>query len=653
MKPSLCLFVSLSLCLFVSLSPAAGQPAPKKLPVPQTKDIERATALVGELYREDSAKVKSDRDAALKLAQTFLLEARETTDDPAGKFVLLGQSSGLAAHAGDAATALVALEELALGFEVPAAKLLTWKTQALRTAGEASVTPEAYQVVVDAALALLEETVAADDFDNALALGLAAENAAKKLKSVTLVSSVRKRLDAVKALETEYAQVKPFVETLTKNPADAKANLEAGKYYALFRGNFEKGLPLLAKGGDRALQDLAAADLRNFGGAGGPGVGFGGGGGGKGGFGSQASDQMSQLGAQWAKEASKLNGLAKSNALVRACLWYQRALSLPNVGDKERARVEAAMLAINEQLPPEQRAGEITVELRRATGHDGPVFGVAISGDGSKVASAGADGTVRLWDAKTMKQVRRFDGHNGPVWVVRLSPDARHVLSGGFDKSLRLWDPVSGRESKKLTGHEDYVRAACFSADGQFILSGGDDRLVKLWDTASGSELKTLPGHDHFVFGVAISQDGKRGLSASLDHTVRLWDLVGGATIRELAGHTDTVLGVTFTPDGQRALSASADKTLRLWDLSTGQTLHTFKGHTGFVNSVAVSPDGRRALSAGQDGKVILWDVDHGKLLRVLQGHSGPVWAVAFSGDGRFAATAGNDGTVRLWGSGK
>ena len=559
--------------LLVAFAAAGSQPSPKKLPLPQSKDLDRATALVKELYREELAKADKEPDARLRLAQTLLVEARDTTDDPAGKYTLLGLAAGLAADAGDVATALEALDQLTVSFDIPASAVLSLKTHALRTAAQATGVPIAYQSIVDAAQALMEETITTADFDSALALGQAAENAAKKLKSVALVSSIRKRVDGVKALQAEYAQVQPFIETLKKDPKNAKANFETGRYFALARGNWNKGLPLLAKGSDPALAELAALDLK----------------------GPEDGAKVAQLAVQWAKLADGLQAQSRVHALLRSLHWYQRALALANLGDKERAAVEAAMLTVNDRLPPEHRAGEITGELRRATGHDGPVFGVAISADGGKIASAGADGSVRLWDAQTLKPLRRFDGHGSPVWTVQFSPDGRHILSGGFDKSIRLWDPVSGRESKRLGSHDDYVRSVCFSANGLLVLSGGDDRLVRLWDAVSGSELKTLPGHDHFVFGVAMSRDGKRGLSASLDRTVRLWDLETGSILHTLTGHTDTVLSVVFTPDGKRALSASTDKTLRLWDLGTGQCLNIFKGHAGFVYSVAVSPDGRRA----------------------------------------------------------
>jgi hypothetical protein len=617
------------LVTLAGLGGSYGQPTKKKLAVPDAKAQQAATALIGELYRDDYVKALTDNDTRIKLAQTLLLESRDTNDDPAGKYVLLSEAAKLAAKAGDAGTALQAIEEMGSNFDIDAGRLLRDKLNALEVASKASTTKEAYHNIVDAAVVLLEEAVANDDYETAVALGATAEAAAKKTKSVPLVSGVRQRNEEIKAMLQEFAKVKPFVETLQKNPADAQANYEAGKYYALFKGNWDKGLPMLAKGSNAALKKLAALDLADP---------------------QKAKDQVA-VAAGWYEEAKQLKDVAQINALLRSYRWGQQALA--QLDDKERMQVEATLAAINKLLPAEYRIGEIVTEVKHFDGHTGPVFGVALSTDGRKVVSGGADSSVRLWDVKNSKEQRRFDGHNGPVWTVAISPTGQRIVSGGFDRTIRLWDPVSGKESKQLAGHDDYVRSVVFSGNGRFLLSGGDDRLVKVWDAVTGENLKICRGHDHFVFSVAISRDGKRGLSGSLDRTLRYWDLETGEPIKVLTGHTDTVLSVALSPDGRKALSGSTDKTVRLWDLKTGQTLHILKGHTGYVHSVAYSPDGRRALSAGADGKLYLWDLDAGKLLRTLEGHSGAVWSVAFSQDGRFAVSAGNDGSVRLWGSGR
>jgi hypothetical protein len=606
-----------------------AQPAPKKQAIPSKEAIERANALVGELYRDDLIKAFRERDIRVRLASTFLSEARDTNDDPAARYVLLREASLLAAGGGDPGVALLALDELDTGYALPEGEGLALKLQALQNASKMLTSPEANQVVADAAMALMEEAASLDQFDTALKLGSLAENAAKKLKSVNLVSRLRKRNDEIKSQQGEYAMVKPFVDALQKDAKDPAANLEVGKYFALGKGNWRKGLPLLALGGDGLFKQLAVKDL------------------------TAPREVVSQLALaeQWAQVAGRLQGVPARNALLRAYHWYQEALVTTD--DKMRPRIEQALETINNQLPAEYRVGEIAVEVYRLDANAGPLYGVALAADGGRVVAGGADKSVRLWDPISGKVLRRFFASDGVVWTVALAPDGRRVLSAGFDRIIRMFDPISGGETLRFTGSEDYVRSVAFSGEGEgrLILSGGDDRIVRLWNASTGQQLKQCKGHDHFVFGVAISHDGKRGLSASLDKTVRYWNLENGEAIKVLTGHTDTVLSVAFSPDGRRALSGSTDKTLRLWDLATGETIREFKGHPGFVYSVAYSPDGRRALSVGQDGKVFVWDVHNGKLLRTLEGHVGAVWSVAFAADGRFAATSGHDGTVRVWGS--
>jgi WD40 repeat protein len=75
---------------------------------------------------------------------------------------------------------------------------------------------------------------------------------------------------------------------------------------------------------------------------------------------------------------------------------------------------------------------------------------VVFSPDGRMLASAGHDGTARLWDVRTRKQLRALRGHKGPVYSVVFSPDGRMLASAGRGRTIRLWDEIVWRSFADL-----------------------------------------------------------------------------------------------------------------------------------------------------------------------------------------------------------
>ena len=599
---------------------AFGQDAKKK-PIPSKEAQAKIESLLQELYKDDLIKAEKDAVARARLAQTLLFEGKETKDDAAGRYVLFSKAHQLAAEAGDVNTALAAADELASDFVIPPGTIFQMKIKMLQQAAKADGAPaDAYKSVIDRTFVILDDTLDGDDYPSSLALIAAAEQAAKKLQSLNLVVSVRKKQDEIVRMQKEFARWQPFADKLAKNPGDPTANLEMGKYHALIKGNWERGLPMLAHGSDTELKKLADMDLAV----------------------AKSDKGYLPVASRWYDEGKKLAPPLRTQALLHAYYLFQQSLNEGNV------KVEAKLQEIAALLPAEYRIGEITSELKKVDAPSGPVYGCAFSPDGKRFITTGYDGTLRLFNTKTYKELRQLEGHAGKVWCVAFAADGQRAVSGGFDNTVRLWDLNTGRPIKTFDGHKDYVRSVAISADGKWILSGGDDRTVRLWNVATGKE-GVMPGHDHTVWCVAISRDGKRGLSASLDKTARYWDLEKGESIMKLEGHKDTVLCVAFSPDGRHAVTGSSDKTLRLWDLATGKTLQTFDGSAGYIQSVAISPDGRRILSAGSDNVVRLWDAQTGKEIRKLEGHRDQVWHVAFSRDGRLAISSGQDNCVRLW----
>jgi WD40 repeat protein/tRNA A-37 threonylcarbamoyl transferase component Bud32 len=169
------------------------------------------------------------------------------------------------------------------------------------------------------------------------------------------------------------------------------------------------------------------------------------------------------------------------------------------------------------------------VESRKETavleGHKDGVHDVTFSPDGRWLASAAdvGDPVVRIWDAARGKQVQALEGHTADVYAVAFNHDGSLLATGAADGTVRLWDASTWRQVAVLE-HGVNVYGVAFSPDGARLACACGDGSIRFWDVATRQEVAALRGHGDYVHQAAFSPDGMRLISCSGDRTVRIWD---------------------------------------------------------------------------------------------------------------------------------
>ena len=289
-------------------------------------------------------------------------------------------------------------------------------------------------------------------------------------------------------------------------------------------------------------------------------------------------------------------------------------------------------------------------------GHSASVECVAFSSDGNLVATGSSDRTVKVWSCKTGKELFTTEEmSSGPVFDVAFSPDGKRVAGCGANEMM-IWDSTTGKQILTLEGHKHFVTSIVHSEDGHRIATASYDGTVKVWDSATGKELMSFDHssdlhHEGYLFTVAFSPDCQRVASAGLSGTIKIWDIATSKELLTIKGHTNTIWSVAFSPDGKHLASGSSDELVKIWDNATGKELLTIRSTIGDINSVAYSPDGRRLAGGGEKKLVKIWDTNTGEELTSLKGHGDRVGCVTFSRDGQRLATASDDRTAKIWNS--
>ncbi len=597
----------------------AAQP---KTPIPDAQAQQTAKKAAGELFAERFTQAKTTAEKTA-LATDMMDGASKVQAGSADQYVLLKIALDVAAGTGDAATALQAVERLLEQFDESAAELIG---DTLLTAARQATTSAQHKAVAEAALSIAGKLSDADQYETALRLCEAARSSAQRAKLFPLAKELTAQIEETKRQQLLSEDYRKALSVLENKPTDPAANLAAGRHLCFVKGNWDRGVPMLALGSDAALKAAAIKDLR----------------------GANSADEQAAIGDAWWDVAEAKLGEERDTLRRRAGFWYRQAFG--NLEGLARLKVQQRIDQLGVEMPKSKASEPMPVgEIYCFEGEDYGVF----SPDGGRVLTSSRDNALRLWDVVTRREIRSFSGHTArPRLLCFVAPKGDRIISAGDDATIRVWDTETKREvsTVKVSTSPHRLRSpALVAPGGKRLLWCGEDKWVHITDLEAGKDFQLFDIHhgDVYVYVVAFSQDGQWALSGGFESTARFWNVATGKAV-DFDPHTH-MYGGGLSPDGRLALTAGGDQLVRLWNLPGRVELARYAGHSGHVYAAIFSPDGRRILSGDANGEVRLWDTKAASELHCYRGHTKPISRLAFSPDGRYALSSAEDG-VRLLG---
>lgn len=272
---------------------------------------------------------------------------------------------------------------------------------------------------------------------------------------------------------------------------------------------------------------------------------------------------------------------------------------------------------------------EAGIEMFSIAAHEGAVNALCFTPDARHLISAGADGTVKIWNVDDGSQEQSLEGHTGPVLSLAVKEDGSVLASGGADGRIRLWNPRSGKLLRTIQAHTRGVRALAWSHDGKMLASGGEDRVIAVW-REDGSQVAGIVGHDEPIAGLVWTRDGRSLISGAGDGFVKVWSTgdfslaarhrMPDRSITSLVGHVD----------GQLLAAAGADGRIRILSVqgvSVAETVSKLLNRQ--VLCMAWSRDAKILVTGGPQRALEFWNTADLTVLLRVNANEGSITAVA------------------------
>ncbi len=323
---------------FANGQTSASQAEAKKMPIPDAPALKNAQKLINDVYGADIAKAKTPEEK-IALAKKLLQTATQTKNDPAGQYALLCNSRDLASGACDIDGAFAAIAQLEQ-YDVDGLKV---KLEALTSASKSARAAQDAKAFLGQVNPIIDEAIGGDRYDMAVQLATLVSAVGKAAKDPEVIKAGAARSREVRDTQDAYTQAKKAFETLAAKPQDPEANLAAGRFTCFMKGDWRKGLPMLALGCDSLLRGLAEKEAVV----------------------PSVPEKQAELADGWWDAAAREKGLAQRHVHQHAAGLYEKAMPTLSGIVKAKAEKHIADTALEAKIENRQTLSELRSQFSK------------------------------------------------------------------------------------------------------------------------------------------------------------------------------------------------------------------------------------------------------------------------------------------------
>ena len=234
------------------------------------------------------------------------------------------------------------------------------------------------------------------------------------------------------------------------------------------------------------------------------------------------------------------------------------------------------------------------------------------------------------------------------ILCVTLNPlDSNALATAGADGSVAVFDVAKGKRARQIAAHKKRVKSAAWCG-ANVLLTGAADGAMKIWSSESGECAATVDGtHAGEIVSVAPHPTNSYAVTFGADGAWAFHDVQKAETLCVVREDGTAYGAGAFHPDGLLLGACGADGKTRIWDVRGQKRAAELEGHEGkAVSSISFSENGYYVATAAADGARV-WDLRKLKELRFFDG-AGAETAVAFDRSGHYLALgSGSELSVR------